>query len=247
MTDWTLCEPLLADEFGSMSLAISKDGEEINANWMSRLTRYEISGAVYYVKTYVCRGRGLRRWFGRSRLRAEWENLNTFASYGIATPEVVAYGEKGVRNYQGAIVTRGLSWTRDLACIARERDPVLLDRLWRLGVIRRLSESVRIMHARGFIHNDLKWRNILVGLDDKSNKNSPSVYLIDCPMGRVLCWPLIKRGIVKDLACLDKVAKHTLSRTDRLRFYLAYSDKRQLQRNDKVLIKKLLQFFAGRE
>ena len=247
MTFWTLCDPLLADEFGTMSLAISVGGEEINANWMSRLTRYESSGTVYYVKTYGCRGRGLRRWFGRSRLRAEWENLMLFASYGIATAEVVAYGETGLKNYHGAIITRGLVQTQDLACLAQERDPILLDRRWRLGVIRRLSESVRIMHTRGFIHNDLKWRNILVGLDNKWNENSPLVYFIDCPMGRVLCWPLIKRGIVKDLACLDKVAKHTLSRTDRLRFYLAYSGKSQLQRNDKVLIKKVLQFFAGRE
>ena len=247
MAVWTLCEPLMVDEFGTMNRAVSRKGQEINANWMSRLTRYESSGAVYYVKTYVCRGRGLRRWFGRSRLRAEWENLQLFARYGIATAEVIAYGETGLRNYQGAIITRGLLQTRDLARLAEEGNPILLDKRWRLGVIRRLSELVRIMHTRGFIHNDLKWRNILVGLDIKSNKNPPRVYLIDCPMGRFLCGPLMRRGIVKDLACLDKVAKYALSRTDRLRFYLAYSGKTQLQRNDKVLIKKVLRFFAGRE
>ena len=243
MNVWTLYEPSLVEEFGTMSRAVSQSGEEINANWMSRLIRYESSGSVYYVKMYACRGRGLRQWFGRSRLRAEWENLRLFASYGVATAELIAYGETGVRNYQGAVITRGMVRTRDLAGLAQEGNPILADKRWRLGVIRHLSESVRALHTAGFVHNDLKWRNILVELD----KDEPLAYLIDCPMGRVLWGPLLARGVVKDLACLDKGAKHVLSCTDRLRFYLAYSGKDRLQRDDKVKIKKVLRFFAGRE
>ena len=240
---WTLSEPSLDEQFGTMSRAVCQKGETINANWMSRLTRYEFSGNVYYIKTYASRGRGLRRWLGRSRLRAEWENLQLFARIGIATAQVVAYGERGAKNYQGAIVTRGLARTRDLASLARETNPVLRNRSWLLGVISRLSKAVRTLHKAGFVHTDLKWRNILAELEVDPDEGMPRVYLIDCPMGRVLWGPLLRRGIVKDLACLDKVAKRILSKTDRLRFYLAYSNRDRLWDNDKVKIRKILRFF----
>ena len=244
---WTLCEPSLEEYFGTMRRAIYQKGEEINSNWMSRLTKFENYGNVYYIKTYASRGRGLRRWLGRSRLRAEWENLQLFARIGIPTAQVVAYGERGVKNYEGAIVTKGVQRTRDLAGLARETDPVLTNRSWRMVVIRNLSKAVRTLHLAGFVHNDLKWRNILVEMEVDSDKDIPRVYLIDCPMGRLLWGSLLRRGIVKDLACLDKVAKQTLSKTDRLRFYLAYSGKERLDYYDKVRLGKIQRFFPPRD
>ena len=244
---WTLCEHSLEGHFGTLSQAACQKGEEINANWMSRLTRYESSGGVYYIKTYASRGRGLRRWFGRSRLRAEWENLQLFASYGIDTAQVIAFGETGVKNYQGVMITRDLARTRDLAVLAKEADLILKNRAWRLGVITRLAHVVQILHTARFVHNDLKWRNILVDLEPGSKASLPKVYLIDCPMGRALWGPLLSRGIIKDLACLDKVAKHTITKTDRLRFYLTYSGKDRLHKGDKVRIRKIQQFFAQRD
>jgi hypothetical protein len=41
-----------------------------------------------------------------------------------------------------------------------------------------------------------------------------------CPAGTFWWGPFLRYRIVKDLACLDKVAKYHLSRTQRLRFYL---------------------------
>ena len=244
---WKLCDPFLDDEFGTLSCATNKSGEDINVNWMSRLVRYENSGTVFYIKIYASRGRGLRRWLGRSRLRAEWENLELFASFGIPTAEIVAYGEKVLGTYQGAIVTRGLVGSRDLAILAQEGSPLLDDRRWRLAVIYELSQSVHTLHSAGFIHGDLKWRNILVDVNNGVDKEIPTVYLIDCPMGRMLWGPMRTRGIIKDLACLDKMAKYNLTRTDRLRFYLAYAGIDRLQANDKRIIRKVLRFFTGRD
>ena len=53
--------------------------------------------------------------------------------------------------------------------------------------------------------------------------------------------------IVKDLACLDKVAKYHLSRTQRLRFYLQYRQRSRLSRGDKQRVRQILKFFEGRE
>jgi RIO-like serine/threonine protein kinase len=96
------------------------------------------------------------------------------------------------------------------------------------------------MHAHGFVHNDLKWRNLLV---DTAGK----LYFIDCPSGGFWRGPFLRYRIVKDLACLDKMAKYHLSRTDRLRFYLDYAGKRRLADEDKKIVRKIVRFFEGRE
>ena len=128
-----------------------------------------------------------------------------------------------------------------------ERHAVLDDVGWRQTVIRRLSDAVHNMHRAGFIHNDLKWRNILVELGE-----SPAIFLIDCPQGKFLrgssSWLkwLFRRGRIKDLACLDKVARNTLSRTERLRFYLAATGRSRLDDSARREVREILHFFAGR-
>lgn len=242
MTGWTLCDLSVEDLFGSMDQTEAVEGTEINSNWMSRLVRVESGDEAYYAKIYASRGRGLRRFLGRSRVRAEWENLAVFKALGIKTADVVAFGEETCGEYRGAVVSRELRGTTDLAQMARQNHELLGRSEWRRAVIRRLSAAVRALHNDGFVHNDLKWRNILVTSDSE-----PEVYLIDCPMGRKLWGLLLHRGIIKDLACLDKVGKKALSRTDRLRFYLAYRGVESLSDADKTQLRKISRFFDGRE
>ncbi|NLJ12975.1 MAG: heptose kinase, partial [Gammaproteobacteria bacterium] len=59
--------------------------------------------------------------------------------------------------------------------------------------------------------------------------------------------PMLRYRIIKDLACLDKVAKYHLSNTQRLRFYLQYKQKTRLSAQDKQQIGKIVRFFEGRE
>jgi hypothetical protein len=56
-----------------------------------------------------------------------------------------------------------------------------------------------------------------------------------------------RHRLIKDLACLDKVAKYHLSATQRLRFYLQYRDRNRLDARDKKRIRQVLGFFEGRE
>ena len=59
--------------------------------------------------------------------------------------------------------------------------------------------------------------------------------------------PVLRYRIIKDLACLDKVAKQQLSRTQRLRFYLQYRGRQRLSAADKRRLRKIIGFFEGRE
>ena len=227
---------------------MSYEGQEINENLMSRLTKVEVEGRHYYIKAYKKRGRSLRRYLGRSRIRAEWENLQLLACMNIPTLEWVAFGEetKLSGDRKGVLVTRDLPGVVDLEAIAKLKTSVLQQANWVNGVIDKLSSYVRIMHDHNFVHGDLKWRNILVNGSDATE-----VYVFDCPQGRQLpgafLAAVLSRAKIKDLACLDKVAKYKLRRTQRMRFYLSYSGLEKLNRKHKMRIRRILSFFTGRE
>ena len=232
----------LADDFGSLEAVFALQGESVTLDPLSEVIRVNRNGVNYYVKRYVGAGKGLRRYLGKPRVKAEWQNLKRFAKWGIPTAEVVAWGleRRGAAYARGAMITRELPNTEDLSVLANRHDPRLADRVWVDTVSRQLAEYTRIMHDKRFTHNDLKWRNLLV--DDEAK-----LFLIDCPNGDFWRGFWLKYRITKDLACLDKVAKYHLSATQRLRFYLQYRQRDRLDADDKKRIRHVVRFFKGRE
>lgn len=226
--------PLESKTFASAQACQQLEGIMVSDYGLNELRKVEVLGQCYFIKKYHRRGRGLRRFMGRSRARAEWENILLFQCLGIPTPRLVAYGEYG---QNGVVVTAALPDVHDLQTYAQH----VLSSQFVESVIDRLSRYVRTLHRDGFVHNDLKWRNILAKPDGEQ------VYIIDSPLGRHVPRLLIARRIVKDLACLDKVAKYRLTRTQRLRFYLRYKDMDRLRSEDKKEITRIQQFFKDRE
>lgn len=250
MSHWQLdaaLPPAARAAFADLDRVFALDGERIASDPLSKVLRVEIAGIRYYVKQYWGAGKGLRRWLGRPRVKAEWQNLRHFARWGIPTAPIVAWGlERRCGLFvRGAMITRELPQTRDLAELASVRDPGqrdsrFTDRGWVNRVSAQIAAATRCMHERHFTHNDLKWRNLLV---DEAGQ----VYLIDCPSGSFWWGPLLRRRIVKDLACLDKVARQVLSRSQRLRFYLQYRQRTRLKAADRPCIRQIVGYFEGRE
>lgn len=226
--------------FADFETAFTWPGEAVSKGPVNEVVHTSVQGVGYYVKRYRSGGKWLRRWLGASRARAEWQNLCLFNQLGIPTPPLVAFGEQRGLNGErrGVLVLREQADTVDLATLARTGCQELKSRSWVQGVARQIADAVRKLHDNNFCHNDLKWRNILV-----TRHGAPTVYFIDCPSGRF--WPggLVKRRIIKDLACLDKVAKLHLRRTQRLRFYLSYADKAALDDRDKKIIRRVESYF----
>lgn len=245
MSGWHLvrdASPAEQRAFADLDAVFSLKGERLTRDPLSEVIRIELDGARYYVKRYWGAGKGLRRYLGRPRVKAEWQNLKHFARWGIPTASLAAWGleRRGGAFLRGALITRELANTQDLAWMAQNDDARLRDRHWVNGVSRQLAVATRILHEHHFAHNDLKWRNLLV--DDRGE-----LFFIDCPGGTFWRGALLRRRIVKDLACLDKVAKHTLSRAQRLRFYLQYANRTQLGERDKQRIRQIVGYFEGRE
>ena len=244
MAGWTLNPDYaaLAADFGSLDAVFALEGERITRDPLSEVIRVSRDGVRYYVKRYHSAGGGLRRYLPRPRVQAEWENLRRFADWGIPTAEIVGWGleRRAGAFVRGALITRELANTENLWILDYQQDPRLHDRAWVDGVSRQLAAATRCMHEHRFAHNDLKWRNLLV--DDQGR-----LYFIDCPTGGFWRGPLLRYRVVKDLACLDKVAKRVLSRSQRLRFYLQYSGRARLDAGDRKRIRQVLKFFEGRE
>jgi tRNA A-37 threonylcarbamoyl transferase component Bud32 len=250
MAGWFL-EPAYAPlktDFGSLEAVFSLAGKRLTADTKSEVIRVEREGARYYVKRYHGTGKGWRRYAlrfsPRPRVKAEWQNLKQFARWGIPTAEVVAYGLE--RRYgafwRGAMITREIEGAEDLASLARRQDARLRDHAWVAHVIRQVAAHTRLLHEHHFIHNDLKWRNILVDQEGK-------VYFIDCPLGTYWFGPVLRYRQIKDLACLDKLARCCLSATQRLYFYRryqGYEPLRRLDAEDKKRIQAIARFFEGR-
>ena len=235
--------------FGTLPATFAVRGEPIARDPLSTVERLAADGTRYYIKRYIGNGKNaVRRWSGLRGLLApqrvvkEWENLLLFRQ-GYSDGNAGLLGP-GARAWQLRARRRGDRGNRAHHGHGDDGQPgrsAAADRRWMAEVLRQVASHARRMHDEGFAHNDLKWRNLLVDDGDV-----PTVYLIDCPNGAFWRGPLRYR-IVKDLACLDKIGKYRLSRTQRLRFYLDYAGHDRLSAADKRRIRKILKFFEGRE
>ncbi len=239
---WVVATDLSPNEqrqFSGWDTTRELQGELVNDSKTNYTQKVLFEGKFYYVKRYLVRGKNLRRYIGPSRVAKEWKNLNWFRRHGIPTPRLVAMGEaeRFSDGYWGVIVTEEIPQAIDLRKVYQNSEKALANRSWRLKVITRLAEAVAAMHNLGFIHNDLQWRNVLV-----THSADPEVYLIDCPAGRYIYLLGNRRGVVRDLAFLDKMARLALTKTDRLRFYMLYRKIRRLGEADKKEIRWILNF-----
>ncbi|WP_422911121.1 lipopolysaccharide kinase InaA family protein [Pseudomonas sp. MAC6] len=244
MSGWNLTSgyTALSADFGSLEAVFALQGRRLTSDPLSEVILVERGGVRYYVKRYWGGGKGLRRFIGRPRVKAEWQNLKNFAKWGIATAPIVAYGlERRLGAFvRGALITRELENTLDMAHMAKRKDPRFQDSRWVAAISGQLAHATRTLHRHHFAHNDLKWRNLLVN-------QRAELFLIDCPTGAFWWGPFLRYRMVKDLACLDKVASKVLSRSQRLRFYLQYRQCERLDEAGKRQVRQIVRFFEGRE
>jgi tRNA A-37 threonylcarbamoyl transferase component Bud32 len=227
--------------FANRESTFALTGQLINDSKTNFTQRIEVAGRYYYVKRYLKAGKYLRRFLGASRVAREWRNAGWFVRHGIPTPRCVAMGEgnRWFGDYWGVIVSEEVTQTIDLRMVCRDKPEMLEDRGWRRSMLFSLAEVVAAMHAKRFIHNDLQWRNVLVGFDVR-----PRIYMIDCPAGRPIYLLGNRRGVVRDLALLDKMGAQVLSRTDRLRFYVKYRNIDRLRGRDKKEVSRIVGFLS---
>jgi tRNA A-37 threonylcarbamoyl transferase component Bud32 len=164
---------------------------------------------------------------------AERQAAERIARHGICTPQTVACGEEWglLWERRSFLMTEEVPNAEALerqlpACFAGTPTPERLRT--RREFIRRLAVFVRRFHDTGYRHRDLYFSHIF---------HSPTgeFYLID--LARASRPIRQRRFQIKDLAQVHYSAPAaSFSRTDRLRFYLAYAGRRRLTRRDRVFL-----------
>lgn len=234
-----LHEQKIATLFSTFKKTQALFTEQQRKQHLNNLIKHIIDNKIYYIKYYRSPGRHLRQYVGRSRARGEWENNQYFSSLNIPAPRLIAYGEQyHFRRYEGGIlVIDGLENTYDLRQTAEQYPQQLANRKWLVSVLSQVAQYLHKLHANRFAHRDFKWRNILVSFDEK-----PQVYLIDCPLGKRWIQPFFNYQAIRDLADFDKRSRRHISKTMRLRAYMAYRQVKKLTEQHKKHIKKIIDY-----
>ncbi len=219
------------------------------ASYRSRL-RFEInspeqeSSTTVFMKRYDCPPVKvqLRNWLSHHNRRSEafheFDAIVKLTEAGINTPKVISYGEQrnALFETRSFIITEKIP---DAESLERKLPdcfdgPAINEKLkQRRNFIVQAATFIRKFHETNHRHRDLYLSHIFYG-------ESGKFYLID--LARVFRPILTRRRFqIKDIAQVYYSApgKH-FSKTDRMRFYMAYSGQSRLRRKDKAFIRKVI-------
>jgi len=206
--------------------------------------RLEIGNRAFYLKRN--RFHWVEFWKSLSRLKwpprgalVEWRNILAVQDAGVPTVSPVAMGEcvRFGLDIASFTLTEELYDAVPLDAVLKKELTGPLDaegrrKKWRLTV--RLASLARRLHGFGMYHQDFYLSHFYLGAGE-------TIYLIDLQrVGQRGDVP--SRFRVKDLGQLNYSADFTggVSRTDRMRFFLAYLGKKSLEPVDKRLARKVM-------
>ncbi len=184
----------------------------------------------------------LKNWLSTHRRQScgflEYETANELIMAGINTPKTVAYGQQRGSFFEkrSFIITEKLPNAESLerklpVCF---NGPVKGKNLkLRRSFIAQLASFIKKFHDTNYRHRDLYFSHIYYS-------DNGIFYLID--LARAFRPVLLRRRfLIKDIAQLYYSAPaRYFSKTDRLRFYLAYLGRNKLTKDDKVFIHKVI-------
>ena len=195
------------------------------------LKRYNKPPKPAQIKNWIAAGRRISVGF------LDYNAADNLAKAGINVPKIVSYGQKLGKFFEekSFCITEKIQMAESLETklpgfFYAEQNSKNLK--LKTDFLYKLACFIKKFHATGYRHRDLYLCHIF-------NDGQYQFYLID--LTRVF-KPVIfsKRYLVKDIAQLYYSAPAKFfSRTDRLRFYLKYSDKPRLTAGDKMFIRKV--------
>ncbi len=171
----------------------------------------------------------------RSALQ-EWDSILAVERAGISTVSPVAFGERTFFGLETAsfTVTEELYGASPLDVIVRERFQTSEHFSEKRQLIADVADLAQRFHAAGMNHQDFYLNHFFLG-------KGGELYLLD--LQRLQQRARVpKHYRIKDMAQLNYSAWYHggFSRSDRLRFFLAYLGRSNLTRDDKQLARKVM-------
>jgi heptose I phosphotransferase len=202
--------------------------------------RFEIEERAFYLKRNRLHPLELLKQLSRCKLPPrgalqEWAAIQAVAGAGISTVKPVAFGE---RTYLG-VETASFTVTEELYG-ARPLDELMLEKFEPLDnhhgkreLIKKVAKLARRLHNAGMNHQDFYLNHLF--LDEKGVLSLLDLQRIQSRD----CIP--QRFLIKDLAQLAFSARRfpTISRSDHLRFLLAYRGEQRMSQGSRQLLTKV--------
>ncbi len=187
-------------------------------------------GVGFYLKRYFYphwrnRLRGMFRgtFFGMHRGKAEARSLNTMRNLGVSAVRPVAFGWRRVAHFVAAsfLITEEAPGAVNLTTFAQQLEARrrTLSYRDRRAMINELADAIAAMHAGGFAHGRLFWRNVLVRF---SLAGQPEFFLLDAEPPRAMERLRRAQWRQSELAGLAASAQQFTTRSDRWRFLKRY-------------------------
>lgn len=191
----------------------------------------------FYLKRYHyanlrrrLRGTFRGTYFGLHRGRAEYRLLNELRGLGLPAVRPVAYGARRLGHFVTScfLITEEVPGAVNLTTFARdvETGRATLTTGQRSLILERLARQVAELHAVGFAHGQLFWRNVLLRFVPPGE---PEFFLLDVRprrggrrFGRAGSWWL------SEIAQLTASALPFTTRSERMRFLVHYFGARRV-------------------
>jgi len=227
---------------------LARGGRLLKTTEKNRVVLFRVSGPEgirsFCAKEYRVQGwrSKLKAVVGYSRARTAWKNTLGLLARSIPTARPFAL----IQEKTGALGERSLFISEDLSRFPRIDYCILQHYPKQPGGRGRFSEkrkfishfahAIRELHNKGVYIGDLKAPNILV---EETNAGC-RFYFVDTD--RIsFDRPVSERRAIKNFAQIHTSIPWCMSRTDRLRFLLAYCGNDRLHKNHKTIIKRVLQ------
>ena len=178
----------------------------------------------------------------KGEARAEWEAAAALEEAGIGAVVAVAFGERNnaASKEESFLLTEALDDFTQLEAMVDELGPPLTwdEVLRKRALIEAVGRLVRDFHEKGFNHRDLYLTHVMARPDERSDTGF-EIRLIDLQRVQRREEPG-ERWLVKDITALNYSSPAgAFTRSDRMRFYRAYTG-RKLTKEDKTFIGKVL-------
>lgn len=191
---------------------VDQDWEKVQSAQTAIVARRQTPYGGIYCKILLPRDKweGFKRQFRAGRGNRAVKSEIMLRAAGFRVPENLFWGSKGNIDY---IVSREIDGIKFVAWL----DSKNCSPQWRRKVLKYLGEEVGALHRTGFAHGDLRLNNILI----IENQEKPKFYFLD---NERTCFyrQIPRRQVVKNLRQINTDAVSRLSKTDRLRIFLAY-------------------------
>lgn len=167
----------------------------------------------------------------RPTFEREYSNIILFAKLGIPTLDVIYFSSKKVNGkHQCILVTRELEGYQSLETLSLP----FIEKQERRSILHSIAETMRNMHAHGYQHGNLYPKHVFVKVH---TSKAAETCFIDLEKTRKRWFK--KAASLKDIGIFHRHL-NDVSRTDRLRFFLAYRHEKMLSVASKKMIKTIL-------